>query len=767
MAFKPFHFYAQPLDGNHVAQRFRVAVAGDRGTTTITDTTRGVHTIVATDIGSLIFQESDQTMWVLTATGPAVYKDITGAGGGGSDVAVEVSGDDTTPGDLESKTAAGQGIAISTLNPGGNEQLQITCDASAAEITYSNATSGLTATDTQAAIDEVEDRVDKGEVKDLAWNGCVLEIPSMSVTESVGVVSFNIEKSGGGDLTVKLGGTEYLYDTTPADSVTLTAGTDAAPTLNYVYIILVVGVPTLTVSTSGWPAQDHCKVATVLCQSASSLSTDAPYHYLIWLDHPDSEYFGHIADLSHWIHKQPATWLSGVAPADLVVSSPNAYISVTAGVVTHLHEQSFGAQDMQAGDPLFLVNDPTTAYKRITTFDDITQDASGGSIDNKWFPLVVWGSTCQTAASSKLFMNLPTGTYNSAANALKDLEGYSVYSIPDEFRGTGFLIARYIVQGKASGAWVQNTKEDLRGLLPQISPGRGSVVPSAADVPYDNATSGLTATDVQAAIDEVEGRLDTVEADDVAGPASATDNAVARYDGATGKLIQDSFVLVDDTGNITSVNDIEMRSLQLSDRTAPSNPGAGLGALYKKTGNDGIFWKPDAAGAEVDLTAKPKHHTMSWRFRLSAASTDWAGPDSVDPYNDVTWTASYGPSSSDPTGSNNSWIFLVPFNATIVDVHIYARPAVSSTTAPIKFAMLRNRPNYNSTSGNTEAVPIGSATLSHTTANSPQHWKAGTDFTIKSDGSEDVNAGDMLIPVFETATINNTYGMVVIRIEER
>lgn len=35
--------------------------------------------------------------------------------------------------------------------------------------------------------------------------------------------------------------------------------------------------------------------------------------------------------------------------------------------------------------------------------------------------------------------------------------------------------------------------------------------PTAADVSYDNGTSGLTATDVQDAIDEVEGRLDTAE----------------------------------------------------------------------------------------------------------------------------------------------------------------------------------------------------------------------------------------------------------------
>jgi len=43
--------------------------------------------------------------------------------------------------------------------------------------------------------------------------------------------------------------------------------------------------------------------------------------------------------------------------------------------------------------------------------------------------------------------------------------------------------------------------------------------------------------------------------------------------------------------------------LQVEDVTAPGNPAAGEGRIYKKTGDDGIFWKPDAAGAEVDLTA--------------------------------------------------------------------------------------------------------------------------------------------------------------------
>jgi hypothetical protein len=40
---------------------------------------------------------------------------------------------------------------------------------------------------------------------------------------------------------------------------------------------------------------------------------------------------------------------------------------------------------------------------------------------------------------------------------------------------------------------------------------------------------------------------------DVVGPASATDNAIARFDGVTGKLIQNSSIIIDDTDNMTGV----------------------------------------------------------------------------------------------------------------------------------------------------------------------------------------------------------------------
>jgi len=53
-------------------------------------------------------------------------------------------------------------------------------------------------------------------------------------------------------------------------------------------------------------------------------------------------------------------------------------------------------------------------------------------------------------------------------------------------------------------------------------------------------------------------------AGDVVGPASSTDNAVARYDSTTGKLIQNSVVIVDDTGSVTGVNALTAESLVIN-----------------------------------------------------------------------------------------------------------------------------------------------------------------------------------------------------------
>lgn len=79
-----------------------------------------------------------------------------------------------------------------------------------------------------------------------------------------------------------------------------------------------------------------------------------------------------------------------------------------------------------------------------------------------------------------------------------------------------------------------------------------------------NVPSGnLAATNVQSALNELQGDINTINtdiADDVEGPASSLDNAICRFDGLTGKIIQDSIVIVDDLGNASDFKTIQIRN---------------------------------------------------------------------------------------------------------------------------------------------------------------------------------------------------------------
>src|ERR1051326_1672605 len=77
---------------------------------------------------------------------------------------------------------------------------------------------------------------------------------------------------------------------------------------------------------------------------------------------------------------------------------------------------------------------------------------------------------------------------------------------------------------------------------------------------------------------------------DVAGPSSATDNAIARFDSTTGKLIQNSVVIISDAGAIT-----------VPEIAAPSTPAAGTVHIYAKS--DKHLYIKDSTGTETDLTA--------------------------------------------------------------------------------------------------------------------------------------------------------------------
>ncbi len=315
------------------------------------------------------------------------------------------------------------------------------------------------------------------------FNGSVLEDSVTTVTSDGATVTLIYQKNPTGDLSVFFNGSFSTFDSTdPVASIALTAGSDTAPTLNYIYILESTLV--LTKSTVSFPTAQHVPVATVLVQSASSAQTDGVYKLHAWTDHlSDINDQGHLSHLNHWVRHQHATWNTGVAPTTSITVNggaiDNVYFSNTSGNVLQLHDHSFPAIDMSDPTPIFAVNDDTTAYRRVTDLSTLDEDSTGTTLrsNNTYYSIVVFGVASEAGADSKIYCNLPSGAYSSESDANDDPSGYSNFSIPTVFRGVGFLIARIVLryQTSDSGTITEIQTQDLRGLVPATAAGGAAV----------------------------------------------------------------------------------------------------------------------------------------------------------------------------------------------------------------------------------------------------------------------------------------------------
>ena len=133
----------------------------------------------------------------------------------------------------------------------------------------------------------------------------------------------------------------------------------------------------------------------------------------------------------------------------------------------------------------------------------------------------------------------------------------------------------------------------------------------------DNQKEAIEKIDVQ-----VQTNIDDIN-DRIVGPATATDNAVVRYDLGTGKLAQDSGVIIDDSDNVTGINDLTMGGTltvatvntvsstvtEIADPNITLNNGGndasseGSGVTVERTGTDGSIIYADAAASKFKVGA--------------------------------------------------------------------------------------------------------------------------------------------------------------------
>jgi hypothetical protein len=78
--------------------------------------------------------------------------------------------------------------------------------------------------------------------------------------------------------------------------------------------------------------------------------------------------------------------------------------------------------------------------------------------------------------------NLPSGSYSNEASASRDAEQYANFTIPQAFKGTGFLIASLELRNQADSTFTMNAANDLRGLAPSTSAGGGAGITDHGDL---------------------------------------------------------------------------------------------------------------------------------------------------------------------------------------------------------------------------------------------------------------------------------------------
>lgn len=329
------------------------------------------------------------------------------------------------------------------------------------------------------------------------WNGTFQESFNALLTSNGTVVTLTVTNADSGDLTMQFNDGETTLSTpatTDSDTGVLTLGTDTAPQINFVYIL--ESTKSFAASTSSWPAAEHIKIGVFYLPSASKVQSRGGYINQNINDHlADTSALGHLAHICERLRLFGAIYYSGIAPT---LSGPTAdlFISTTAGVVYQMHKHTIDAMDMDSptNTPCLVPNHPTTAFTEVSNLNALQVDATGASLANKYYNLVIWGVANKSGEWTCLMCNLPGGSYSSESDAVSDVSDYDVYTIPDEYRrysSTGFLIARYTIKVNAGfTSWTESTDgfRDLRGLSPDLAAAGGGGG-GGGSLPVDDATA--------------------------------------------------------------------------------------------------------------------------------------------------------------------------------------------------------------------------------------------------------------------------------------
>jgi hypothetical protein len=187
---------------------------------------------------------------------------------------------------------------------------------------------------------------------------------------------------------------------------------------------------------------------------------------------------------------------------------------------------------------------------------------------------------------------------------------------------------------------------------------------------------------------------------DVVGPASATDNAIARFDTTTGKLIQNSAVTIDDSGNMSGIGTLDVGVITADEMSIPAR------AAGTTLSGWGEIWLPSPGhvrGTAVTLNS------------AAQAPNDGCAifADDVEANNWVEWSRLSVPQDYDTTADPIATLHIVLSDSDTAD-HAYKitmvpiAPSAQSASTLANEITLTYTPDASGASGD---VQVATATL--------------------------------------------------------
>ena len=324
------------------------------------------------------------------------------------------------------------------------------------------------------------------------FNGTVEDLVWFTASSNGTTITASVEKSWGWDLTLRYWTWRIKFKSTPAATIALTAGTDTAPVMNYVFIPQSTWV--LTANTTWFPSPQHTRIGIVECKSAATDQTDWVFGIQNTVDEiQDPADNGHLSHINEWIRNQPATYVSWMTQSSTWSGTATVTLWVTSWEIFQLHKNT----SPTFSDPadLYVINDFTTAFRKTTNLVTMSSDSTWNSFGTKFFALVLWQKVSSTSWNSRLYINLPSGDYNSELWARDDLNKHTNFNIPIENRNTWVLIHRYVCRIQ----WGNLTLfpwdwDDLRGTLPNTASWSSSSASTVFQTPTFRVQDGTDAT---------------------------------------------------------------------------------------------------------------------------------------------------------------------------------------------------------------------------------------------------------------------------------